>query len=74
MYIYTHTIYTNVDKNDVQLQEWSTVCAGLAVEVVCLDVCGYLLLPPVSIAEQLLLVVQQLLMCLSGKLKVWALQ
>lgn len=45
----------------------------LAVEEVCLDVGGYLLLPLVSIIEQLLLIIEQLFMCLSGELKVWAL-
>ena len=37
----------------------------LAVKIVSLDVGGYLILPLVSIAEQLLFVIEQFLMCLS---------
>lgn len=47
---------------------------GLSVKVIGLYVGGYLCLPLVSIVEELLLVVEQLFMGLSGKLKVGALQ
>ena len=49
-----------------------TVCS--AIEEVCLNVGGYLLLPLVSIAQQLLLVVEQLLVCLCRELKVGTLE
>lgn len=44
------------------------------VQVICLNVGSNLSLPLVPIVEQLLLVVQQFLMCLRGKLKVGALK
>ena len=47
--------------------EWS------AIEKVGLDVGGNFLLPPVSVVQQLLLVVEQLLVCLCGELKVGSL-
>lgn len=59
---------------------WAAGATGLSqvarspVQVVSLDVGGDLSLPLVPIVEQFLLVVQQLLMCLSGELKVGALQ
>lgn len=40
------------------------------IEEVSLDVCGKLLLPLVSIREELLLVIEQFLVCLCGELKV----
>lgn len=50
------------------------VTAGLSVQEVCLYVGCYLCFPPVSVVKQLLFIVQQLLMSLSGKLKVWTLR
>lgn len=47
---------------------------GLSIQVVCLYVGCYLSLPSVSVVEQLLFVVQQLLMGLCGVLKVWTLR
>lgn len=49
-------------------------CAGLSVEVISLYVGSDLRFPLVSVVEKLLLVVQQLLVGLRGKLKVWALK
>lgn len=46
----------------------------LSVQVVGLNVGGDLSLPLVPVVEQLFLIVQKLLMCLRGKLKVGALQ
>ena len=50
-------------------------CLGewLAIKKVSLDVGSYFLLPSVSIIQQLLLVVEQLLVCLCGELKVGSL-
>lgn len=45
----------------------------LAVQEVCFYVGGNFLLPLVSVEQQLLLVIEQLLVGLSGKLEVWAL-
>lgn len=47
---------------------------GLSVEVISLYVGSDLRFPLVSIVEKLLLVVQQLLVGLRGKLKVWTLE
>ena len=45
-----------------------------AIEKVSLDVGGNFLLPPVSVVQQLLLVVEQLLVRLCGELKVGSLR
>ena len=47
---------------------------SLSVKVVGLYVGRYFSLPTISIVEQLLFVVQQLLVCFSGELKVWTLR
>lgn len=54
------------------MQHVLSMC-GLSVEVVSLYVGSDLCFPLVSIVQKLLLVVQQLLMGLRGKLKVWTL-
>lgn len=48
--------------------------SSLPIQMVCLQVGSNLWLPLVPIAEQLLLVVQQLLMSFRGKLEVGTLQ
>ena len=53
----------------IPIHESECVCV-LSVEEVSLDVGGNLLLPLVSVAEQLLLIVEQLLVCLCRELKV----
>ena len=52
---------------------YCTLCERLAIEKVGLDVGGNFLLPPVSVVQQLLLVVEQLLVSLCGELKVGSL-
>lgn len=47
---------------------------SLSIKVVCLYVGCYLSLPSISIVEQLLFVVKQFLVGLSGELKVWTLR
>ncbi len=49
-------------------------CQRLPVQIVSLDVGCNLLFPLVPIHEEFLLVVEQLLVGLRGKLKVWALE
>ena len=52
---------------------YCTLCEQSAIEKVSLDIGGNFLLPPVSIVQQLLLVVEQLLVSLCGELKVGSL-
>lgn len=47
---------------------------SLSIQVVCLYVGCYLSLPLIPVVEQLLFVVQQLLVRLSGEFKVWTLR